>query len=289
MAKKLTEEAIEQAAEVADVVAGEATNVAEATRRVSPKDIRLILFGAGIGVAGGIAIGYFVSRKKLEAKYLKIANDEIQETRMHDAVKLRETVKAMQNSNAKLPIDEVMKARGYKSKLEGPDEVLWYRVAPEPVPEVEANIDHMITDITEEISSEWDYHTEIKKRDETKPYIIHRDEFSSGADGNNQSSLTYYAGDEVLCDERDSIIENKDKMVGLENLERFGHGSEDPDVLYIRNTPLGMDIEIIRSDGKYAIEVAGFTEEDDLKHSDTRIRKPGRHGRSRRGFDDNER
>ena len=52
-------------------------------------------------------------------------------------------------------------------------------------------------------------------------------------------------------------------MVGLVNLGKFGHGSGDPNVVYVRNVELEMEIEIIHSDGKFSEQSRGIVENPD--------------------------
>jgi hypothetical protein len=95
-------------------------------------------------------------------------------------------------------------------------------------------------------------------RDRRTPYILEKDEYLESDSDFNQTTVTYYAGDETLADERDDIIEDIDKVVGLANLQRFGHGSGDPRVLYVRNELLEIDYEILLHEDKYKDLVAGM-------------------------------
>jgi hypothetical protein len=106
----------------------------------------------------------------------------------------------------------------------------------------------------------WDFSKEIASRDGKSLYIIHYDE--RGESGNEEVTLTYYAGDDVLCDAQDKVVEDVDKVVGEENLDKFGHGSNDPVIVYVRNENLSIDIEVVKSEQTYAEEVHGFTHED---------------------------
>jgi hypothetical protein len=129
--------------------------------------------------------------------------------------------------------------------------------------------------IFENVIEGWDYEEELKARKEAAIYIIHRDEFyGDELSWDNQHSLTWYAGDEILCTEDDSVVYNPHLMIGL---LQFGHGSGDPDVCFIRNENLHAEYEVFRNPGSYAIEVLGGTIEaqmaaEDLRHS----RSPGK-------------
>lgn len=219
--------------------------------------------GVGVGLGIGSALGYAVTKRKLETKFACIAEQEIAEMREHYS-KAKAIV-----SEPKPELAEVVEELGYATVDDTFDE-------PEPEEVVLVEEEPAVRNVFD--STEWDYAKEMRNRDETRPYVIHIDEFVQGERDYEQTTLTYFADDDVLCDERDSVVDNRDEMIGLENLERFGHGSGDPNTLYIRNPPLSLDIEIVRSEGNYAAEVHGF-----IEHSDS-----GRRVKSRRGFDDDE-
>jgi len=76
--------------------------------------------------------------------------------------------------------------------------------------------------------------------------------------------LTYYTKDDVVCNERDEILahEERETLIGEGNLERFGHGSGDEEIVFVRNDKLEILFEICRSENSYAEEVAGFSHDD---------------------------
>ncbi|ADD80961.1 gp070 [Rhodococcus phage ReqiPepy6] len=93
------------------------------------------------------------------------------------------------------------------------------------------------------------------------PYILSRQEFEDCDLDYDQNTLTYYEGDNVLTDERNVPINNGViSIIGGEQNLRFGHWSDDANVLYIRNDRLSVDFEIVRSMGTYAEEVLGYTQ-----------------------------
>lgn len=108
----------------------------------------------------------------------------------------------------------------------------------------------------------------IEERSHAIPYVITNEEFFQNEPEHEQVTITYYMGDDVLADDKDGVIEDVDTLIQRENLQLFGVGSEDEAIVYIRNEKKTIDFEITRSEGKYAHEVLGFTEE--LKHSDER-------------------
>ncbi len=112
-------------------------------------------------------------------------------------------------------------------------------------------------------------------RDPSKPYIITREEFLADDPDHEQVPFTYWAGDDILVDDRQEYqpIEEIDQIAGEDNLLRFGYGSGDENVLYIRNEGIKMDLHITLSTGKYAEEVMAFNnDETHLEHSIKRFR-----------------
>lgn len=117
----------------------------------------------------------------------------------------------------------------------------------------------------------WDYEEEIKHRSKDEPYVIHRDEFFEDDDefDYRQVSLTYYEGDDMMVDDQNAPVYNYSNAIGP---LKFGHGSGEANIFYVRNPKLRMDYEIVKNDGHYAVEVMGLeiedeAEEADLKHS----------------------
>jgi hypothetical protein len=117
---------------------------------------------------------------------------------------------------------------------------------------------------------EWDFEVELAGREGKSIYVIHREEFfQREAEGYDQMTITYYAGDDVPTDDHDKAIPNHKKVFG-EML--FGHGSGDPNVVYIRNDDRRAEYEIVRHEGSYSVEVLGtdvadMMEADDIRHA----------------------
>lgn len=105
---------------------------------------------------------------------------------------------------------------------------------------------------------EFDYREEILARDDEHPYIISEDEFTDNISSNDQTVILYFDVDEIYVDEEsDGIIEDPDGFFGLHNV-RFGHRSNNNDVVYIRHPLYDHDFTIKRVNGSYAEIVAGF-------------------------------
>lgn len=122
---------------------------------------------------------------------------------------------------------------------------------------------------------EWDYDVELPLRTRDVPYIIHRDEFFENEGDRSQSTLSYYAGDDVLCDEQETPIYDYQKVVGT---LIFGKGSEDISIVYVRNEKLDAEWEIVLDHGSFQAEVLGAEiehsyEQRDQRHSIHRFRE----------------
>lgn len=70
--------------------------------------------------------------------------------------------------------------------------------------------------------------------------------------------LTYYAGDKVLADDGDEIIEDLSSTVGEDFADHFGEYEDD--AVFVRNDRLKCDYEICRDPRSFA-DVVGFNNE----------------------------
>lgn len=99
--------------------------------------------------------------------------------------------------------------------------------------------------------------------DTTQPHVITVEQFNENGTEWDQTTLTWFAGDNTLCDEKDAPVEDMRMTVGDPgNLELFGFISKDQNVVHIRNPLLEAEYEIVRSPGTYREEVAGFKADD---------------------------
>lgn len=122
--------------------------------------------------------------------------------------------------------------------------------------------------------TEWNWEEEVNSRTADAPYVITHDEFMQADNDYIQSTVTYYAGDDVMADELDTPIYGYNALMGE---LKFGHGSNDPTVVYIRNDHLHMEWEVLHHRGSFEIEVLGHTfeaesERQELRHANS-VRK----------------
>lgn len=121
----------------------------------------------------------------------------------------------------------------------------------------------------EQFVDQWDYDMELPNRKSLTPYVIHKEEFDRDDMGFQQVTLTYYAGDGVVTDPYETPVYNHERLLGP---LLWGHGSGDPQVVYIRNEATSMEYEVCYDPKSSEVELHGLhieeeLEADELKHS----------------------
>jgi hypothetical protein len=131
--------------------------------------------------------------------------------------------------------------------------------------------------------SEWNLEAELSTRDPREPYVIHYDEWEEDSDVQSgaylQQTFSYYEGDDIMCDEHDTPIYEYYKSTGP---LKFGHGSKDPHVVYIRNEIMEREFEILYHPGRFEVEVLGLDDGESFKEGQLR------HAREQRRFREEE-
>lgn len=246
------------------------------------------------GLAVGAAVSYAISAKRLKTKYQTIADEEVASVKQRYAMLNKEgkygdlaTLAAPYGGDIS-PVAEIIKTQDYLPYDQAPasaDDIaaeLERRSAQEEVDAStpETNEDEGTLTVTRNIFESndadtfFDWDEEIKRREENPedPYVITKEEFEQGEKDYTQVTLTWFDGDDTLSDENDKTVDDTDRTVGDVNLLRFGHGSKDGNIVYVRNERLEIDIEVVKSEGKFAHEVLGF-----IEHSDNRRPRRFRH------------
>lgn len=206
------------------------------------------------GLMAGGAIGFLTAKKMLEVKYETLLQEEIEKTQEYyrrfykkDGFETPEEAAATLGLDSEDPVIEeetesvVVAAAAMRS----------YRGA-EPKEHVAKVLN--IFKRTEE------NHVDDEETEQDVPVVISRAAFDQNNPGHSQSTITYFQADETLVDERSEILDDIDELVGLDNLQRFGHKSGDPNVVLVRNDRFQMDFEILLSTGSYSEEVLGQKE-----------------------------
>ena len=229
---------------VVEEVAGNLEEIASATRKINTHTMGFFLGGLAVGAVVGFYVGYRYNKEKLKLEAFKQSEEEV--------AKIREQYQQkMVAATPKPSAEEIVEEKGYDKP-----QVTYDRPLPAPVPGVVE---------PEATKPEWDYEKELERRTKSEPYVIHQDEFVHDENGYNHVVYTYYAGDDVMVDEENGHpLPHADIVVGLNNLQ-FGHGTDDDDVVFVRNDRLEIEMEICRTQDSYEEKILGIenTVEDD--------------------------
>ncbi len=240
---------------------------------MTQRDEIILAFLCGATVSGVVVAAAL--DHKYKAKYAQLADDEIESVKDHYRMKemdLLETQKAIA-SQPKPDLDRIVENLGYKEASEA---------ANRESEEITESYKKVMADRAEELEEreaeeeenafalatqpEWNYDKEVAARIGKFPYVMHFEEYQQ-SECSHQVTITYFEGDDVLVDESDEVISKKDEVVGMDNLGKFGYGSNDPNVVYVRNPQLDVEYEILLHKGHYAKEILGLNEEPNLEHS----------------------
>lgn len=237
--------------------------------------------GLILGFGLGLGTGLLIVKKRLETKYDEIAKREIAEAKQFYSILHKkddyDTPESAVESLGRTAAEAIVRYQGAE-----PTRVV------EDVSLVDIPIDPDDMGTMEVVDGDpledFDYDEEIKNRVPGVPYVISHDEYMEAESEHSQVTVTYFEGDGVLIDERDQPIDDIDETVGLDNLERFGVGSKDNKIVYIRNDKLDIDFEVVQSMNKYSEEVLGFVEHSDKPGARRREKYERRSGKKDRRF-----
>lgn len=222
------------------------------------------LVGVGVVSAGaGATVAHILTRKKYE----KWAEEEIADVRQHFVLLRKEGPLATPESAAehlaelreeKHEVDEEI-----KEYTEGLEDLGYKAVSTE---DMEDNVPEgaeplKIGDkVGRFVIDDRPIPSAIEEPSDDHPYLIREDEWHEGFENHEQILLTYYDQDDTLCDESERTIDNIEQTVGHEALTKFGVGSNDTQIVYVRNKKNSCDYEVTLNSGSYTTLVLGFNE-----------------------------
>lgn len=235
------------------------------------------------GAAVGGTVAYLVTKKRMTLKYEKIIEEEVAAARNYTVLPEKPDLGRVAEEKAQLHRDRMV-YQGMANQLgygyTGADPEQESTEAPEAVV-VATRVEETVEVFTTPEG------VVAPQRDPAFPYLISTEEFLLNEPENEQVTLTYYAGDDVLADEREQPIRETDTSVGDDNLTMFGTPgslSDDPNVIHVRNERSEVDFEIVKSEGKFSEEVLGFLEHSDRRGG--RLREHQQKGQARFRADD---
>lgn len=241
----------------------------------------VILAGVAL-VAGSIGafIGYKVAEKRLSTKFDKLLAEELEKTKEHYSAITKTGDYETPERAAKVLIseEEVEEFKEIASDYNGSSNEFAGVTVQEKSKTLDSDGDEVEVTKTRNIFvdgrpiEEFDFEAEEENRSGDRPYVIVLEEYLENEPDHIQFSMVYYEGDGVLTDENDEIIQNVEEYIGEENLTRFGHGSKDRNMVYIRNEKTSADYEIARSAGYYITEVLGMEDEPEPRVKNRKFR-----------------
>lgn len=220
-----------------------------------------------VSLAAGGAGGYLLAEKRMREKYEAVAKRDIAEMKeFYKKFYKAEEYETAESAAAVLVPDrsDFQPPAVDTSPLLGDAvEAVQAYAGLDPAPVVtQEQVRNLFVENTP-LDREWDYEAEMARRTPDAPYIISHQEFLENDGDFEQQTVTYFEGDDVLADETQAPVQNPLKLIGDEALSSFGYGSDDNRIVYVRNPKLEVDLEIIKSPGKFAKEVLGFDFDDD--------------------------
>lgn len=244
----------------------------------SQKSTQVGLVGL-VALGLGVATGWKVAEKRLQAKYDIALEEELEKSREflyrqslpEDKPEDPETLLASID-DAGVPSEVVGMQVDYHKMFTGQDpnpepgednEFLKGTPAPEIASSETVTVERkLFQEMSEDDLVSHESATQMLIQ-ENLPHVISVDDFNENESEFEQITLTWFAGDGVLVDEQEKMIEDVEGIVGESNMDRFGFLSKDPNLVYIRNPEKELDFEVVHSDGNYAQEVLGFTHSDE--------------------------
>jgi len=228
------------------------------------KQIGALLAVGAAAFSGGVALGHFLAQKKvqeeIDAELNRIWHRDLEEKRK---LSVQEVIEEVNPAIFKPVAATEEEIRTIKEA-----QLISLSIDPEPGP----GGGHItsVKRIFDDVIPGWNWDAELNAREGQPIYIVTHSEFHGDElDGYTSGTLTYYQGDDMLTDELGVPIVPYRKFVGT--CLNFGHGSGDPEIVYIRNETEKMEWEVILDTGRYEEEVLGLTVEDDYTRRDEHL------------------
>lgn len=202
----------------------------------------ILSFGAGLAV--GIGGTYFYLKQKYEEKL----SEQIQEIRRHYQEK-QEKPKTIEEAGENLKKGMANFANRFEEAEErGKDRMAYESIAKR----YQGSDEQRPVDPAEQESPTED-------DDEEEIFTVTEEEMET-YDNFEDIGLTYYAEDDILCDDQEQVIEDPEAIIG-DALTKFGLKSGYPDTLYVINKRVRAIFEVLMVEGSYQEIVLGMKHE----------------------------
>lgn len=246
---------------------------------------------AAVLVIGGMCIGAGVTTLVLKKKYAAYAEEEITSVRESYRKRISDLewlLEGKEEENfvpeekpkvkAEVPLERVVPStetlkKAYNKINPNPETVEGLKETVEHLgySRKEEIVEDKLPEASDEASTGYKYLNEDK--DINVPYIISVEAYMDNEEAMDQMTLTYYAKDKVLANDAEEVIEDVRGTVGLDNLNKFGEESGNPDTVYIRNERRQAEYEVLRDPSSYSETVLGIDTWDDSPEPREPIKK----------------
>jgi len=232
------------------------------------KQIGALLAVGAAAFSGGVALGHFLAQKKvqekIDAEYNRIWHEELEKKRdQQNTLSVQEVIEEVNPAIFK-PVAAT------EEEIRQITEVELVSVDIHPEPSLVGGEITSVRRIFDDVIPGWNWNEELNAREGQSIYIVTHSEYhGDDLEGFTQGTLTYYQGDDMLTDELNVPVVPYRKFVG--SCLNFGHGSGDPEIVYIRNETEKMEWEVILDTGRYEVEVLGMTVEDEYARKDEHL------------------
>lgn len=214
-----------------------------------------VLIGGASALAGGV-VGFFISKKHYELKYEQLYNQRLDE-------EIRK-IRADRRPLAQRIIQETTPAETIKRDSDEDISKNYTKYAQYYKVDPQTNEITMIPSVGRESDGDG---TEpgrdpvgdiLDEYRDVGPQLIPLNEYSALPPMFDFLTWTYFEEDDVLVDEKDSIVDDIEHTVGSEALCSFGEkafdlsGGTDDNAVYVVNGDMMIAVEIVRVRGSYA-------------------------------------
>ncbi len=225
-----------------------------------------LYFIAGAGT--GFFVGYFIAKKSAEVR----AAEDIQSVKDHYAVK------AVKESPDFKEINDIFLERygaaidrlGYNGSAEdlekmvsnnAPAQEFISKLVGEIADEADMDAEDDLDQTPEElvIQKKVDKFRDLsdkRSNSSSEPYVLSIEEYME-EEAHEKITLTYFDEDETLINEREEIITDVIRVLGPDALTNFGVGSDDDNIVYVRDDRNSLDFEVILDPRSYMEVVLG--------------------------------
>lgn len=95
------------------------------------------------------------------------------------------------------------------------------------------------------------------------PAVITAEEYMDSMMGYDKITLTYFAGDDVVANQNEEILDDIARTLGTAFISEFKHGEVDE--VYVRNARMATDYELVYEPGGYSEVVLGIIPEESIQ------------------------